>query len=90
MQTDTTIQIPDGVTVREVGFYKRPTIVVDDESMAARVRTLNPQVEIRVQNMIIPAAKDQTPVWLSGHDWAPVNNRHERRRRAALARKGKR
>ena len=85
------VNIPRGVTVREINVDgPRPTIVVDDERMAERILELNPGAIVHCNTITIPAAEPRPSVKdLLGCGFFQSENRHERRRRAALERKRK-
>lgn len=63
---------------------ERPVVVVDDAEMARRIQHLNPDVDVRVNSIMIQADPQPPPRFLQAPRVKP--NRHERRRQAALAR----
>ena len=66
----------------------RTVIVVDNESMARRIRVLNPDVDVVVNSMMIQADPTPPPRLALDQLFVPrgIMNRHDRRREAALAR----
>lgn len=82
------VDVPFGCVVSRVRFEgDRPIIVTDSDEMAERIRALNPDVDVQVCCMTIPAAKQREWYRLTDTYDGAISNRHERRRKAAIARR---